>query len=258
MEQNKNESVEQPIQNDQVQKGTEKAIENGNQKIIEKPTNQSPTMTDRDEAGSTFGKFKDATSLLSAYENLQAEFTRKSQKLSEFEKQGLQKNKPESNENSKSMTNFSAESNVEENLDKTQNNEIEIFKQKQWRNEVNKFFAENPEAKIHSKKIGEILLSQKEIASSPNALQLALKLAEAETFRKPADLAMDDDFLKNHIFSNEKIKKQIIDEYVSSLNLQRAPKTISGGGSVSVAAAKKYTSFEEAGITLLKSLLKKE
>ena len=41
----------------------------------------------QETSGSTFGKFKDATSLLSAYNELQAEFTRKSQKLSETLKQ---------------------------------------------------------------------------------------------------------------------------------------------------------------------------
>ena len=45
------------------------------------PENQS-----ENSEGSTFGKFKDAQSLLDAYNSLQAEFTRKSQKLAEFQK----------------------------------------------------------------------------------------------------------------------------------------------------------------------------
>ena len=36
---------------------------------------------------SIYGKFKDAKTLLDAYNSLQAEFTRKSQKLAEFQKQ---------------------------------------------------------------------------------------------------------------------------------------------------------------------------
>ena len=37
--------------------------------------------------GSIYGKFKDAQTLLDAYNSLQAEFTRKSQKLAEIQKQ---------------------------------------------------------------------------------------------------------------------------------------------------------------------------
>ena len=40
----------------------------------------------------SLGKFKDAESLLSAYNSLQAEFTRKSQRLSELEKQAAEQN----------------------------------------------------------------------------------------------------------------------------------------------------------------------
>ena len=45
--------------------------------------NQTLDSTASSVMDSTFGKFKDATSLLSAYDSLQAEFTRKSQKLAE-------------------------------------------------------------------------------------------------------------------------------------------------------------------------------
>ena len=38
-------------------------------------------------SGSNFGKFKDLATLLSAYESLEKEFTKKSQKLAELEKQ---------------------------------------------------------------------------------------------------------------------------------------------------------------------------
>lgn len=42
---------------------------------------------DKSLDNTTIGKFKDAKTLLSAYNNLQSEFTRKCQKLSELEKQ---------------------------------------------------------------------------------------------------------------------------------------------------------------------------
>ena len=39
------------------------------------------------QEGSIYGKFKNANNLLEAYNSLQAEFTRKSQKLAEFQKE---------------------------------------------------------------------------------------------------------------------------------------------------------------------------
>ena len=53
---------------------------------IEQPTEELNGAQFETDVGSMLGKFKDATSLLNAYTNLQAEFTRKSQKLKELEK----------------------------------------------------------------------------------------------------------------------------------------------------------------------------
>ena len=63
------------------------------EKIIEQPqidteinSNQNEQMVAENQEGSIYGKFNDAKSLLEAYNNLQSEFTRKSQKLAEFQK----------------------------------------------------------------------------------------------------------------------------------------------------------------------------
>ena len=69
-------NMEQPIQTEQV-------TANVNEQIIEE--NSAIVNSDIQE-GSNFGKFKDATSLLNAYNNLEKEFTKKSQKLSELMK----------------------------------------------------------------------------------------------------------------------------------------------------------------------------
>ena len=57
-------------------------------KNLEQPCEQQQTKTEIiDEQGSMYGKFNDAKSLLDAYNNLQAEFTKKCQKLSEIERE---------------------------------------------------------------------------------------------------------------------------------------------------------------------------
>ena len=53
---------------------------------IEPENNQlNDSTSSENHDGSMIGKFKDAKTLLEAYNNLQAEFTRKSQKLAEFQ-----------------------------------------------------------------------------------------------------------------------------------------------------------------------------
>ena len=56
------------------------SCENVQERIVEEGTTCSQ------EVNGSLGKFKDAESLLSAYNNLQAEFTRKCQKLSQLQK----------------------------------------------------------------------------------------------------------------------------------------------------------------------------
>ncbi|MDD4816064.1 MAG: hypothetical protein PHQ62_02895 [Clostridia bacterium] len=64
-----------------------------NQTIMEQPNEEQVNVTEVKEnenvtpvsSNGSIGKFKDTESLLSAYNNLQAEFTRKCQKLSELE-----------------------------------------------------------------------------------------------------------------------------------------------------------------------------
>ena len=79
------------------------------QPILETESNQQTdsTLTENQE-GSMIGKFKDAKTLLDAYNNLQAEFTRKSQKLAEFQKE-LEEN-----------ANFKTYSSVDDFIKKTQ------------------------------------------------------------------------------------------------------------------------------------------
>ena len=53
---------------------------------LEQPILETENPSETQE-GSTLGKFKDVQTLLDAYNSLQAEFTRKSQKLSELQKE---------------------------------------------------------------------------------------------------------------------------------------------------------------------------
>lgn len=145
--------------------------------------------------GSMFGRFKDAKTLLDAYNNLQAEFTRKSQKLSEFQK----------------------------NFDKNAN-----FK---TYDSIDDFINDTTDSDEYKKEITEIVESDEEISNLPNKYQVALKIIkEAES--KLACNLNNQEFLDKYILNNENIKTQIINNYLSKLNnISSAPKVISGNSS---------------------------
>ena len=145
--------------------------------------------------GSIFGKFKDAKTLLDAYNSLQAEFTRKSQKLAEIQKQF--------DENAL----FSKSDSLENIL--TDETDLEKYK----------------------KEVTEILDNNTDISSLPNKNFVAVKIIK-EAERKIAETLNNQDYIDKYLSSNNKIKDKIISEYLSTLNeTQAPPKVITGNSS---------------------------
>lgn len=238
---------------------------------------------DASTGGSPFGKFKDSTSLLSAYNSLQAEFTRKSQRLAELEKSFAlsQKNtalQPETDasENKaeiiESEINFKSQNtnalngaNVNANVlnsvnantsEKTQSEAQETqtrdpipqYKKANWREKVAAFIAQNPEAKAQAKAMAEVLISDKNLASLDNCLELAFALSDSKTRKKPEFLANDEGFLKEYIVNNPRAQELIIGDYINSLKAVKTPPVVTTGKTSTIPAAlpKKLNSMEEA------------
>lgn len=248
---------------------------------------------DASTGGSPFGKFKNSTSLLSAYNSLQAEFTRKSQRLAELEKSfalsqkntALQpetdasENKAEINE---SEINFKSQNanalnganvnanvlngaNVNANVlnsfnantsEKTQSevqeaqtrDPIPQYKKANWREKVAAFIAQNPEAKAQAKAMAEVLISDKNLASLDNCLELAFALSDSKTRKKPEFLANDEGFLKEYIVNNPRAQELIIGDYINSLKAVKTPPVVTTGktSTIPVSPPKKLNSMEEA------------
>lgn len=228
---------------------------------------------DASMGGSPFGKFKDSTSLLSAYNSLQAEFTRKSQRLAELEKSFAlsQKNtalQPETNasenkaEINESEINFKSQNTNALNganvntSEKTQSevqeaqtrDPIPQYKKANWREKVAAFIAKNPEAKAQAKAMAEVLISDKNLASLDNCLELAFRLSDSKTRKKPEFLANDEGFLKEYIVNNPRAQELIIGNYINSLKAVKTPPVVTTGKTSTIPASppKKLNSMEEA------------
>ncbi len=154
-----------------------------------------PEINSENVDSSIYGKFKDAKSLLEAYNSLQSEFTRKSQKLADLQKQ------------------------LDENLTLSKSDSIE------------EILNDSTDMEKYKKEITEILENDTELSNLPNKNRVAFKIIkEAES--KTANLLNNPDYMDKYIESNQELKNKIITSYLSSQqNSPSTPKVISGNAS---------------------------
>lgn len=158
----------------------------------------------------TFGsskKFKSVEALVSAYENLEKEFTKKCQKLNEV---------------------------LSENNKKE---ELPQYKQENWFLKVNEFLKDNEYAKEHLDEIAEILSGDENLSKKEDALELAYSKVLKRNFIPHEQLAKSEEFLSEFVYNNEEIKKKIIEEYLLNIQSNKTIPLISDiKGSLSVSS----------------------
>lgn len=175
------------------------------------------------EVGSkeNFGKFKDAESLLKAYTSLEAEFTKKSQRLA-------------------SLENETEKLNQEKQKQDLLNQRVEEF--------VTKFDI----AKPFTSALKETLATSENTNLEEEAIRLI-----SNSYKSAEDYAKDSEFLNNYIYSNSEIKDNIIKDYLSKLTQNSPIKVDSSGASISLTPPKQPTTIQEAG-RLAKSIIKQK
>lgn len=147
---------------------------------IEQPGFETETQAENHN-GSSLGKFKDVQTLLNAYNSLQAEFTRKSQKLAELQK-----------ENNKSAL-FSYNDSIENILkDETDNDK-------------------------YKKEITEILEGNEVLNNLPNKNQVAFKIIK-ETEKNIENKINSQEFIDKCISENNGLYNAVVSNYLSKLN----------------------------------------
>jgi len=144
-------------------------------------------------------KFKNYESLEKAYSDLQKEFTRKSQELSDLKKNKI--------------------------ADKVEDS-TPAFLRDDWAVSVKKFFDENEIAKNYKNQISKLLVEDEKIKMDKEPLQKALLKVLSTELVSPQKLIEDENFLNEHIYSNSKIKDKIISQYISELSSKSTPPLI--------------------------------
>ena len=176
------------------------------------------------QTGSPIGKFKDAQKLLDAYNELQSEFTRKCQKLSDAEKK-LQEVSSVDNQNNKDNT----------------SNEFA------WKDKVAEFLQSHKNASDMMEEIANEIVRDENLSVSPDGLEKAYSKVIERKYIPHSELAGNQEFLEKYIYSNDQIKNKIIDDYVSTLKQNQNPITVTNDGySRGVATSNNFRSLEDA------------
>ena len=131
-----------------------------------------------DNGSIKLGKFKDAESLLKAYNSLQTEFTKKSQRLSELEN---------------SKMDFAREKKINEAINElTQNHAIAQQFAQQIKDAV-----KDKEVENYGQTVKEELLKNLE-----------------QNYKSASDLMVDPQFLNDYVYTNSTIRENIIRDYL--------------------------------------------
>lgn len=180
-----------------------------------------------DQEGSPLGKFKDTQKLLGAYNELQSEFTRKCQKLSEVQKQ------------------LEAQNQSQNGTAEIENNSKE--KEFAWSNKLENFLQMHKNASGLVEDITNEIINDNDLKDSEDALEKAYMRVMEKNYEPQENLAKNEEFLNKYIYSNEEIKDKIIKDYVSSLQDIKSPIQVTSMGQIgSIASTPKFENLTDA------------
>ena len=165
------------------------------------------------------GKFKDAESLYKAYSHLEAEFTKKSQRLATLEKENESRN-------------------------------FELNKRAECEKRVDEFVTKYDQIKPFSSALKETLKSNENANLEEEAVRLLVN-----NYKSPQDYANDNEFLNNYIYSNQDIKDKIVKDYLSKITQNGPIKAENSGTSLSITPPNIPSTISEAG-RMAKSIIK--
>ena len=173
---------------------------------------ESATISSEAERGVPIGKFKSVDDLFEAYNNLQAEFTRKSQRLSELEKDKMSET--------------------------SQDNVIE--------NKFQTFLSKNQEAAVYAEEIKSRAMQSESLKNDDACFDIVWAEMLYEKLSGPNKAK--EPIVQNLVLKDEELKNLVIENYMKQLQEQKTPVIMSSnsGERVTKTVAPKPDSFEQA------------
>jgi len=156
-----------------------------------------------DNPSESIGKFKNAQALFEAYNNLQAEFTKKSQRLSELEK--------------------------EKTVEQTQEKKYE---------RLNEFLSSNNDALLYKDEFTSFLEKEQSTVGSIDGAWAKFVLSK---LTNDGENYTSEPIVKKYIFQDENVRNKIIENYIKELNHKKPPVIMSKQSGMVVAEQKPAT-----------------
>lgn len=168
-----------------------------------------------------FGKFKDVESLLKAYNNLESEFTKKSQKLKSLESE---------------TSRIIGEQSLKDELE----------------GKVDEFVIKYDFAKPFRNNLKESLIKNQDLNLESEVLKLI-----SDNYKSADDYIKDEDFLTNYIYQNQSIKEKIIKDYMANITQNSPIKVESRASMIPLTPPKSPGTINEAG-RLARTIIKQK
>lgn len=203
------------------QVNSEQAVESAESGGTVKENAEIQSVEDGREEETSYGKFRNSEALLQAYNSLEAEFTKRSQRLKELENTAAK--------------------------DKAEAPAEPVYLSEDWQRQVNEFVKNNPLAERFSEEIADQILNDDALARDKHCLERALNRVLAGKYRLPEELIGDEDFLNSHIFPNERITERIISDYLEKVSQINPPDMIIKKGEISLSPLSRPKTLAEAG-----------
>ena len=227
-------------------------VENAETEQVAETTGREEGREDCVQKGSAvLGKFKDVDALAKAYSALQAEFTRRSQRLKELERKAENVAKTSETENGKSATGVEKLKNV-------------ALERKEEQDAFNRFVAEIESREGMPVKGAEeeiLPTAEKEVVAPKTTEILETEMVKTEVPSQEQSVTCvansrestfdGEEELYKKVCDNEQVRLKIIGEYLSSLQKNSAP-LMKGGVGAFAAPPLKAKTIDEAGSMALR------
>lgn len=165
-----------------------------------------PTESDKENKDS-YGKFRSADELLKAYNSLEGEFTKRSQRLKEMES-------------------------VKNSTD--------------WEGKVAELIKTYPIAEKFSNEMAQEIRDNSELVKNESCLEKALLSVLSKNYKTTEQLASDTKVI-DKVLGDEQNQEKIIADYLVKIKNKRSPITLPKGGAIPLTPPQRVTSIKEAG-----------
>jgi ribosomal protein S17E len=167
-----------------------------------------PTEESDKDITPSFGKFQTAEELLKAYNSLEGEFTKRSQKLREYEKVTTPKT--------------------------------------DWESKVNLLLDKYPIAEKYTDDLAKEIGNNKNLLQDDNCLEKALISVLSQKVKSKADMASDEEVV-SMVMGKDDNREKVIADYLTQIRTKSLPKTFPKTGGAIPAISTKPISLGEAG-----------